>query len=312
MKPRVGLALGGGGAKGYAHIGILKGLSEMGIVPSCIAGTSAGGIVAVLYSMLKNPDEIEKRIKELQSSKEFQNLNISEPFDRKNGNISKIFSEVREKILLAKSLVTQALIEDNDIQEVYRHLLGKDVFLESLKPKLLITAVDLVSGRDIVFKGGNALRIIRATSSIPGVFSPVKLGDMLLVDGGITHNVPVFPLVRERCDVIIAIDVSHRLPIKKIYKNPAEVLIRTEYISLERLQDYEETFADIVIHIDLNNYNWYNFEKMEEIIPKGYEAFQKHRDQLEKIMSPTYYMPKNLKRNKKLEKALTENIVYFP
>ncbi len=309
---KVCLALGGGGARGYAHIGVLKGLFEMGITKfHAISGTSAGGMIAGLFAIHRDPDKIYEAILSFMKSPLSESLNFKETYSERD-KLKKIYGNIREKVFMAKTLVSQSFVDEETQDKIYTHLYGKDTLLEQYNQKLRIMASDLVTGRDLAFQGGSMHKVMKATSALPGALPPVRLGDMLLVDGGITHNLPVIPLLKDDCDLIIASNVSRSLPNKKEYRNAAEILIRCEYISLKRLEDIESQFADVVIAPDLSEYEWYDFDRLDEILEQGYIAFKKMRSQLEKVMNPIHRAKKHITSNKELIEKLTDHITYFP
>ena len=309
---KVCIALGGGGARGYAHIGVLRGLFEMGIKEFyAISGTSAGGMIAGLFAMHKDPEAIYDKIKSFRESPLFESLKFHEVYSEKD-KLRKLYSNIREKVFMAKTLVSQSFLDEETRDKVFTYLYGNDTLMEQYHPRLRVMATDLIKGRDIAFRGGSMHKVMKATSALPGALPPVKLGDMLLVDGGITHNLPIIPLLKDECDIIIASDVSRSLPEKREYRNSAEILIRCEYISLRRLQDIESPFADVIISPDLSEYEWYEFDRLDEIIERGYEAFKKSKSEIDKAMNLFQRAKKKLILHKELVEKLTNHIVYFP
>ncbi len=309
---KVCIALGGGGARGYAHIGVLRGLFEMGIKEFyAISGTSAGGMIAGLFAMYRDPEIIYDKIKSFSETPLFESLKFRELYSKKD-KLRSLYSNIREKVFIAKTLVTQSFLDEKTRDKIFTYLYGSDTLMEQYHLRLRVMATDLIKGRDIAFRGGSMHTAMKATSALPGALPPVKFGNMLLVDGGITHNIPILPLLRDNCDIIIASDVSRSLPEKKKFRNSAEILIRCEYISLERLQDIESQFADVIISSELNEYEWYEFDRLDEIIDRGYEAFKKARPEIDKAMNLFYRTKKKLTLNRELIEKLTQHIMYFP
>ncbi len=309
---KICLALGGGGARGYAHLGVIKGLFEMGIKEfHAISGTSAGGMIAGLFAIHKDPDKIYATLHAFKESPLFQSLHFKEAYSERD-KLKKLYSNIREKVLMARTFVSQSFLDEETRDKIFTYLYGKDTLLEEYHERLRIMATDLVTGKDIAFQGGSMHKVMKATSALPGALPPVRLGDMLLVDGGITHNLPTIPILKDACDVIIASDVSRVLPVKRDYRNAAEILIRCEYISLRRLEDIEIQFADVLISPELSEYEWYEFDKLDEIMEKGYDAFKKALPQIERAMNPITRAKKKLLFNKEFVEKLTGHIVYFP
>jgi NTE family protein len=174
---KIGYVLSGGGARGFAHLGVIKYLEEMGIKPYAISGTSAGAIAGTLYAAGKSPDEI------LQLLKENDFFGWSNLLWRKNGFFS---------MHVLHQLLKDAIIE-NDFNAV--------------KIKLFIAATDLVKGEEVILSKGKLFEAVIASASIPVVFEPVVMADKLLVDGGVLNNFPIEPL-EKMCNIIIGSSVN--------------------------------------------------------------------------------------------------------
>lgn len=182
-RSRLGLALGGGGARGLAHIGVLHVLEQEGIAIDCIAGTSMGGLVGALYA-----------------------ANV--PFSIVQAELDKL-SSVKEQIRLVDVNISAAglSIRGRRIYNFMADLLGSDLTFADLRLPLAMVSVDIRSGREVVLQGGLVIDAVRATISVPGVFEPVDLGDYRLVDGGVLDNVPVDVAQMMSATRIIAVDV---------------------------------------------------------------------------------------------------------
>jgi len=184
-RPKVGLALSGGGARGLAHIGVLKVLEREGIPVDFLAGTSMGGIIAASYAAGLSPEFMAA---EAQRMGQLRNLIT----------------------LMDRSLPRLGLFEGQKVQEYLAKHLG-DITFDELKIPLALMAVDLETGEEVVLRTGRVVDAVRATISLPGVFAPFRLDGRLLVDGGILNNLPA-DVVREMgADVVIAVDVGARL-----------------------------------------------------------------------------------------------------
>lgn len=166
-RPRIGLVLGGGGARGLAHIGVLKVLHREQIPIDLIAGTSMGGLVGALFAAGVPIETVETEIGRL--------------------------SHLSEQIKLVDLHVSSAglSVSGRRIYNLMADLLGEDLTFTDLALPLSMVSVDLHTGRDVVLQGGRVIDAVRATISVPGVFEPVDLGDYRLVDGGVLDNVPV-------------------------------------------------------------------------------------------------------------------------
>ena len=192
MKKRfkVGLALGGGGAKGMSYVGVFKVLEKHKVPIDYVSGTSIGAVFGALFCAGYSADEIEK-----------------------------IMSEMSWKKLVDFSTFGEGLIEGKAIEKTLAKLLKGKSF-ENLKIPLMVTAVDLYSGQEVVFEKGDLVRAVHASTAIPGVFCPVNIDKKTYVDGGIIDPVPIGPLRQKKVDYVIAVNLSTPLKRLKVKKMP--------------------------------------------------------------------------------------------
>lgn len=193
--PRVGLALGGGGARGLAHIGVLKVLQQNEIPIDFIAGTSIGAIIGAAFAAGKPLEDIEALALRIGTRRE----------------------QIR---LLDLKLSGQGLLKGTRLYRQFSSLLGEGLTFADLHIPMEVMAVDLTTGREVVLRDGLVADAIRASMSVPGVFEPVARDGMRLVDGGILNNVPVDVLCRSNIDVKIAVDVLPSFPQNKLGQEP--------------------------------------------------------------------------------------------
>ena len=262
-QPKIGLALSGGGARGLAHIGVLKVLEREGIPVDFLAGTSMGGVIAAAYASGLSVDYIEKEALRM-------------------GRLRNLIT------LLDRSLPRRGLVEGQKVQEYLTTHLGDKTF-EEMKIPLSLVAVDLISGQEVVLNSGSVVDAVRATVSLPGVFAPFRLGDYLLVDGGVLNNLPADVVRHTGADVVIAVDVStgvnglsrlleveqQGLPLTQL-PLIIETLRRTVGIMEGQIMAYklQEANPEILIHPALDDsITLFNgFPRAAEIIALGEEA----------------------------------------
>ncbi len=180
--PRIGLALSGGGVRGLAHIGVLKVLTEAGIPISCVAGTSAGGLIGALFAAGISPQEMEAEA-----------LRMANP----------------RRILpfLNRSLPFRGLLSGQKVSEYLESLLG-DVTFDQLSIPLAVVAVDLNTGQKVILREGRVADAVRATIALPGLLSPVERDGQLLVDGGLVDNLPADAARQMGAERVVAVDIS--------------------------------------------------------------------------------------------------------
>ena len=183
-QPRIGLALGGGGARGLAHIGVLKVLEREGFPVDLLAGASMGGVIAAGYAAGLDAAALEE---EALRMGRWRNL----------------------LPLVDRSLPGLGLVKGARVREYFMQQLGEKTFAD-LRVPLALVAVDLLTGEEVILNRGLVANAVRSTVSLPGILAPVRLGDRLLVDGGLLNNVPADMVRRMGADVVIAVDVSSR------------------------------------------------------------------------------------------------------
>jgi NTE family protein len=249
--PHLGLALGGGSVLGLAHVGALQALVENSIQPDILSGTSAGALAATLYAF----DVPVETIMEEAYSLDW--LRLAQP-----------------------TLSARGLLTNERIESIIRKYVG-DRKIEDASVPLLITATDISRGVPVVLDHGDVALAVRASCSIPGVFRPVEIEGRLLVDGGVTDNVPIRPLLDRHAAHIVAIDVlSHRYRPNANPQNIFDVLNNTYFIMIQRAMRTHADQAEVLIEPDLSHFSSADFRKHRDIVQAGYEETNKHMDQI--------------------------------
>lgn len=239
----IGIALSGGGARGIAHIGVLKALLEAGIRPTVVAGTSSGAIVACLYAHGASVAELAA-------------------FARVGTGLS----------ILRVGNPLKGLIKLTLLREKLEGVLASDDFA-SLRYPLVVAASDLQRGRLALFESGPLIAAVQASCAIPLVFRPVEIGGAQHVDGGLYMNLPAEPL-RTRCDVLIGSDV---MPVDVAEAGPFTTVVgigqRIFDLSLAQNSRVSRATCDFLVDPpDIFGFNVYNFTRTDELIALGYEA----------------------------------------
>ena len=244
-KIRIGLALGGGAARGFAHIGVIKALEAQGIHPEIVVGTSAGSVVGALYASGRNGFALQK------TAMEMDEATISDWALPLFGSSTGV-------------LKGQAL-------QSYVNKAVKNQPMEKLKLRFGAVATDLKTGEPILFQRGNTGQAVRASSAVPSVFQPVKIGTRSFVDGGLVAPVPV-RFVREMgADFIIAVNISTQTDVQATVSS-LDVLMQTFTIMGQRLNHYELKDADIVIQPALGTMGGADFNGRNLAILAGEQA----------------------------------------
>jgi NTE family protein len=273
-RPRIGLALGGGGALGFAHIGVLKVLEEMQIPVDFIAGTSMGAIIAGLYASGMSPEEMQHA---LSSINWWEILKDETPrrelnFRRKRDDERYIGFQMGIKPsgikLPAASSAGQKLT--NLLQTLTMSTTHIEDF-NGLNIPYRAVATDITNGEAVIVSRGNLATAMRASMAVPGFFSPVRIDDRLLVDGGLVNNLPVDVVRDMGADVVIAVDLSHGdyLPGDKDPESLLEILGRTYAVMRQPVNVQQAAMADLVIAPTLADYSAGSFHLADGIIPLG-------------------------------------------
>lgn len=292
-RPRIGLVLGGGGARGFAHIGVLKVLEENRIPIDCVVGTSIGSLVGAAYASGRTTEEMAQRIEQanwddLLSSKLPRKVNS---YRKKNDDsLGMIALELGLSDELEVKL-PDAAISTQKIEFFLRELTyaGTVNHFDDLPVQYRAIATDLVTGKMVVFKDGDLVTAMRASMAVPGVFPAVNTAEHILVDGGLVRNVPV-DVARETCaDVVIAIDVGSE-PLKRTELNSV-FSVADQYTRLMMMQNVKPqldslTEDDVLISPQLGNLSSADFKKSIELIKAGEAAALSALPQLQRYSMP--------------------------
>ena len=288
---RIGLALGGGGARGAAHIGVLKVLEERHIPIDCIAGTSMGAVVGGLYAMGYSPDELQKVVEEV----DWANLFDDDPprkqtsFRRKEDDfLYALGLEVGLKggLTFPAGLVAGRklgfLLESKTIPAAGVH------DFDQLPIPFHAVAADVQTGESVVLSKGSLARAIRASMAIPVVFTPVELDGRLLIDGGNSENLPVRALKEMGAEIIIAVDVgsSGEIPTTKP-RTATGILSRMIDIPLLQNTVASRKLANVLVIPDLKGIGTGDFGKAKDAIPRGEAAARAKLAELERLSVST-------------------------
>lgn len=288
---KLGLALGGGGARGLAHIGVLKVLEKENIRINVISGCSMGAVVGALYSYFRSAEKLESFFINFIENIDFDELGINELNENKK-NSSGIFDNISMYIKirynLYQSLNRLSFFTEEITDKIFSHI--PDESIENLKIKFSAIATDLITGNEINLTTGSLRKVVRASSAIPAIFPPVKMHNMLLVDGGASESVPVEIVRTMGADRVLAIDVTRCLHEAKEPKNLFDILFRTEDISTFHLSKLRLEGADLIIRPKVRRLDWSEFTKVKEIIAAGEEVTKKKMPEIKKLVDKNYYL----------------------
>lgn len=272
---RIGLALGGGGARGFAHIGVLKALVREGIPIDIIVGTSSGALIGGAYASGTSPEEMERKIGEYLNSKEYQSSavrTIERAHDGERTSLTrKIQGFFQNKFLLLQAMFKPGILSAEEFQSMIDFFIP-DMLIQDTVIPFRAVATDLISGEQVVFSEGPLREAVMISSSVPGAIEPRQLGKMLLSDGGIISLVPVTAARREGADLVIAVDITRGLFSDEKLENAPEVRDRAADIAAHHLTRQELAAADVVIRPRVGNLHWSVFSHAGNLIAEGEKA----------------------------------------
>lgn len=263
---RIGLALGGGAARGFAHIGVIKALEAHGIHADLVAGTSAGSVVAALYASGMNGLQMNKAALKLDEA------SISD---------------------WAMPFRSRGLLKGVALENYLNTTLGNRK-IEQFKLPLGIVATDLRTGEPILFQRGNAGQAVRASCSVPSIFEPVKIGGHEYVDGGLVSPVPAAFAHKMGADFVIAVDISSR-PESGVTSSSFDMLMQTFTIMGQTIKAYElDKYADVVIRPNLAKMGGADFADRNSAILAGEEAVQAAWPEIQRKLAAARNAPATL------------------
>jgi NTE family protein len=249
--PKIGLALGGGAARGFAHVGVIQVLEEAGISPVLVTGTSAGSLVAALYASGKNGAQLQK---------------VAESMDE---------STIADWTL---PFFGRGVLRGEALAKYVNAQVGQKL-IEAMPLPLGIVATDLNSGNDMLFQRGDTGTAVRASSAVPAVFTPVKINGHDYVDGGLSSPVPVRAARKMGAELVIAVDISSP-PEGSSASGTIEILLQTFSIMGKSINGFELKDADVVVRPVLTGVSSSDFSSRKRSIEAGRQAMLQALPQL--------------------------------
>ena len=291
-RPKIGLVLSGGGARGAAHIGIIKVLEEMRIPIDYIGGTSMGSIIGGLYASGMSSDELEKTVTGVDWDEAFSDLIPREDrsFRRKTDDKTYL---VKGKPGLSDSLeikLPPGLIQGQQIDILFKRLalpVSTIYDFDEFRIPFRAVATDIVTGEPVILGSGDLAQAMRASMSVPSVFSPVIIDDKILVDGGISKNLPIDIVRNMGADIIIAVDISTPLAGPEKLKSALEITWQLTGILTRRNTEKQIatlTEKDVFIVPDLADITSGSFSRAGNAITIGYKAAEDKKQELMKLV----------------------------
>ncbi len=285
--PKIGLVLSGGGARGGAHIGVLKVLEREGIPIDCIAGTSIGALVGGLYALGYPAAELETMLSSQDWIGVFSNTperRITPLFERRDLRYQgQIYFEGFAARLPSGLFVGQRLTQQINILTTER-LAAAGYDYDRLPIPFRAVATDLVTGKPYVFRSGRMSEAIRASIAIPMVFTPVEKDGMLLVDGGLVDNLPTDVARDMGADIVIAVDVTSPLKKQDEIRTLFDVVDQSISLQIRRSVERSLAAADMVLRPELEGVSGADFDQLPEIVERGERAANSQLENLRNLV----------------------------
>jgi NTE family protein len=294
---RIGLVLSGGGARGIAHVGVLKVLEQLHIPIDAIAGTSMGAVVGGLYASGLSPEQIEATLRSMNWQGAFRDRPPREDLTlRRKQEDENFLVKFPIGIKGGRPVLPMGLIEGQSLTEVLRRLtlpVARTTSFDDLPTPFRAVATDLETGQEVVIGSGDLTSAMRASLSAPGVFAPVERGGRMLVDGGISDNVPVDVARAMGVDVVIVVDVGFPLLPRKKLTIVTAISNQMLAILMRRKSEQELSHLgphDILIRPPLGDTSSFDFGNVNRLLGAGTTAAWQMRDSLSALsVSPEQY-----------------------
>ncbi|SHI64245.1 patatin-like phospholipase family protein [Propionispora hippei] len=241
MRPKVGLALGSGGLRGLAHVGVLRVLERENIPVDYIAGCSIGSMIGALYCAGQQPDTILKLARHL-----------------------------KRNYWLDFIIPKMGIVSGEKVLQVMRLLTQQKSFAD-LRTPLAVVATEINHGKEVVFTEGDLAKAVRASISVPGIFVPYQWDDMLLVDGAVLNPTPIDVARKMGADIVIGVDLAYASTVSSI-TNMFDVIIQSIDIMERELSKHRQPHCDVLIRPEISHISPSSFEAIEECVALGEAA----------------------------------------
>jgi NTE family protein len=288
-RPKIGLALGGGGARGLAHIGVLKVLEREGIPIDLIVGTSMGAGIGAAYAIEPDGMALERRVSQALGPDSKQNTGLRLLETLHWGELSKsvlahrLVEIAKKEMFLSLALLRKAILSEKDIRRCVGSFLP-DIDLGGTAIPLAVTAVDLVSGQQVVLDQGPVVPAVMASCAVPGFMPPVLWNGMILVDGGVEGAVPARPAKDGGADIVIGVDVGSCLQRPCAIADGIDVVNRATEVMSFYLNRQSRESADGLIEPDVRQIEWTDFLKHEALIREGERAASSKIEEIRQML----------------------------
>jgi NTE family protein len=291
-RPSLGLALGGGAARGLAHIGVLKVLEREGVQVDLIAGTSIGALVGGVYATTGSALETERRFLEFADSAEFRRRAfdfIREARQERHGFFASTSALIRRGIFYGYSFYRVSFMSAESLAHNINMLLP-EVDIADTRVPFAAVAADLVTGEEVILAGGAMRRMVAASCAIPGILPPVMIDGRTFIDGGWVDRVPALPALRMGADLVVGVDISPEVG-AELPRRGVEVMVRATAVQASALKRLQSRFLDLSIQPQVSKLHWADFSAIRRAIAAGESAAEAALPELRRMVSPWRLSP---------------------
>ncbi|MBZ0273096.1 patatin-like phospholipase family protein [bacterium] len=300
---KVGIALGGGAARGLAHLGILEVLRGEGIPIDLVAGTSMGALVGAMYCADGGIDGAVKRTEEFLGAPAFKNSRIhmlrrrSDEEEEGLTAMQLVASYIARGRVIASTVTRPSVLEEADLKALIGSFLDdRDIATFPVPFRAVVT--DLALGEEVALARGSVLDAVAASSAVPGAFPPIMIDGRAYCDGGVVNMVPVTVARGMGADYVIAANVIHEPPEADLSARALELYFRTHYITRIALTRLQLRFADIVLTPPVGHIHWADFTRADTMVEAGREIARQNVDRIREDLRRLARRPRFLRRRR--------------
>lgn len=289
-KPKIGLVLSGGGAKGFAHIGVLKVLEQAGVKVDFIGGTSMGAVVGGLYASGYNATQIDSIFKATNFDALLQDEipRSSKNFNEKQNDEKYALSLPIKNFKIAVPIsLSKGLYNYNYLNQLFKNHCNTRDF-KKLPIPFICLATDIETGHEVILDKGYLPQAILASSAFPSLFAPVEIDGKMLIDGGVANNYPVEHVRAMGADFIIGVDVQDNLKTRENLKEATKIMVQITNLQMLENMKGKADLTDIYIKPDVAKFGIISFSEGEEIIKIGEESAKVFYDQIKELGTPNF------------------------
>lgn len=284
------LVLGGGGARGISHIGVIKVLEENGLVPELITGTSIGALIGASYAVDRDAEKLERRMIDFLNSDGVDRgpITMVDRLNWDNGDgddwISRVTRFLQKEMFLRIAMFSSSLLAKNSLRSCMEVFLP-DIDLTETQIPVWPVCTDLVSGEQVVFKEGPIISAVMASCAVPGYMPPVEADGMLLMDGGIADQLPAGIAKEAGVKVVVSVNVGTELREFSPMPDGIDIISRSMEVMSSHLSREGLLHSDIVISPEVGDIDWRTFDNYKGLIARGETAARAVIDEIRRLLA---------------------------